>query len=204
MSNPRFPDPFGKRELLEPGATASGGGLSLEQRVAALEQGAASKTRPILYYARMYLSGGATHTSGGGNHQTCNAGSGTATWVSDWDVRPAGVSAQVDTTNDAGKIYIRKTGIYSVQSRVQWGTMAATCWPSVSLFKNGSLLTSTHIDSGTGGATYGPIINAVDHVSLADGDYLELGGWQNSGGNVAYTTGGAQCRFSVFYIGPSV
>lgn len=46
MSNPRFPDPFGRRELLEPGATASGGGLSLEQRVAALEMGASARPGP--------------------------------------------------------------------------------------------------------------------------------------------------------------
>ena len=68
MSNPRFPDPFGRRELLEPGATASGGGLSLEQRVAALEQGAAGKSRPILHYAAMYMTNSGTpqHTSNGG------------------------------------------------------------------------------------------------------------------------------------------
>lgn len=43
MTIPRFPDPLNLRAPLEPGAVASAGGLSLEQRVAALEQGAASR-----------------------------------------------------------------------------------------------------------------------------------------------------------------
>lgn len=43
MSSPIFPDPLNLRQPLEPGAVASAGGLSIEQRIAALEQGAASR-----------------------------------------------------------------------------------------------------------------------------------------------------------------
>jgi hypothetical protein len=46
MSQPQFPDPLGRRELLSPGATAHKAGLSLEDRVKALEQGALGRPGP--------------------------------------------------------------------------------------------------------------------------------------------------------------
>jgi hypothetical protein len=46
MSRPQFPDPLGRRELNVPGATAHKAGLTLEDRVKALEQGAAGRPGP--------------------------------------------------------------------------------------------------------------------------------------------------------------
>lgn len=46
MSVPSFPDPLNQRELLNPGATANKAGLTLEERVKALEQGALSIPGP--------------------------------------------------------------------------------------------------------------------------------------------------------------
>lgn len=43
MSAPQFPDPAGRREVLEPGATAHKAGASEGNRLKALEQGAASR-----------------------------------------------------------------------------------------------------------------------------------------------------------------
>lgn len=46
MSVPSFPDPLNQRELVNPGATANKAGLTLEERVKALEQGALSIPGP--------------------------------------------------------------------------------------------------------------------------------------------------------------
>lgn len=46
MSTPQFPDPLGRRELNRPGATAHKAGLALEERVKALELGAAGRPGP--------------------------------------------------------------------------------------------------------------------------------------------------------------
>jgi hypothetical protein len=46
MSMPQFPDPLNRRELVNPGATAHKAGLSLEDRVKALEQGALGRPGP--------------------------------------------------------------------------------------------------------------------------------------------------------------
>ncbi len=46
MTNPQFPDHFGMREVVRPGATASKAGPDMLQRVAALEQGALGRPGP--------------------------------------------------------------------------------------------------------------------------------------------------------------
>lgn len=46
MSQPQFPDPLGRRELNRPGATSHKAGLALEERVKALEAGAAGRPGP--------------------------------------------------------------------------------------------------------------------------------------------------------------
>lgn len=202
MSNPRFPDPFGRRELLEPGATASGGGLSLEQRVAALEQGAASKTRPILYYASMYVanSGAPTHTSSGG-WQKVGSGGGTVTWTSEFDVRPAGVSAQVDTATNK-RIDIRQSGIYLVSAMVMFSSISDAKTSGVAIRVNGSEYAQGFYGNGKADL-------AAPHVtiplSLTSGQYVELFAYQEDSASEAYLVSGTfRNRLSVMYIGPSV
>jgi len=63
MSNPQFPDPFGVREPLRPGAAASKSGLDVEGRVAALEQ-ALGSYRTNTPTCRVTNSGTQATTSG--------------------------------------------------------------------------------------------------------------------------------------------
>lgn len=200
MSNPRFPDPFGRRELLEPGATASGGGLSLEQRVAALEQGAASKTRPILYYAAMYLSTATTHTSSG-NWQSVGSVSGAFTTL--WDVRPAGVSAQVDLANY--RIYARKTGLYLVTGKITWASIGTDKRVITGIRVNNSSLADYKDEQTASTSDFAAGITSV--VYLADGNYIRLDGWQNDSASEAIPVSAGVdywTRLSMTYIGPSV
>lgn len=89
MTNPQFPDHFGMREVVRPGATASKAGPDMLQRVAALEQGALGRPGPEIANGSVITSdtsqtggvdwkpGLAVSNSGSGAHTTAN----TSTWV---------------------------------------------------------------------------------------------------------------------------
>jgi hypothetical protein len=149
------------------------------------------------YYAGMYLSGGAPRHSAMTAHQTINAGYGSATWAANFDVRPAGVSAQVDTTTDAGGFRVRKTGIYLITWRIQFSALAVAQWPGCSLFIDGAFGYSNHIPGP--GPYNAPIVTETEFVPLTNGNFVELGAWQNDSGDEAYTSGWMR----MMYIGPS-
>lgn len=202
MSSPRFPDPLRSREPLAPGATAPLGGLSLEQRIAALEQGAAAKERPILYYAKMYAanSGSPTYTGVGGAFQKVGSGGGTLTWTSEFDIRPSGVSAQVDTSTNK-RLDVRKSGVYLVQATV--------CFASISSGKSYALNVRQNTtnyalyDERTSGATSTAYLHASELLTLANGDYLELWAATNDSSSEAYAPGTKLIYLSMMYVGPS-
>ncbi len=202
MSNPRFPDPFGRRELLEPGATSSGGGLSLEQRVAALEQGAASKTRPILYYANMHLTSATAANHSVNGYQKVGAGSVAGTWGSSFDVRPSGVSAQVDTSTNK-RITIRKSGIYLVCAGIYFGgTAGASTLIATDVYVNGAVRAESVTGASSGG--YGsPTVSKL--IPLNADDYLELYAYRGAAGTSDYAVSLISQNFiEVAYVGPSV
>lgn len=201
MSNPRFPDPLRIREPLAPGATAPLGGLTLEQRVAALEQGAAAKERPILYYAKMYAanSGSPTHTNNGGA-QKVGSGGGTLTWTSDFDIRPSGVAAQVDTSTNK-RLDVRKTGVYLVQGAVYFTSLTDGKTAAVNIYVNGTgNLIFEHKIIGATSDTY---VSASRLYKLNSGDYLELYAYQNDSVSEAYFPGTKLIYLSMLYVGPA-
>lgn len=204
MSNPRFPDPLRIREPLAPGATAPLGGLTLEQRVAALEQGAAAKERPILYYAGLYLdiAGAPTHNSSGAWQNVADGG-GTDAWTAICDIRPSGVSAHLDTDANDGTITIRKTGVYSISYSTGFAYQADQAVIGAGIQINSGdptkLAAATRI-SGAG------ICRIYRHQfeTLTSGDVLSLSAFQASGGASAYTSGATRDNYmAIAYIGPS-
>jgi hypothetical protein len=225
MSQPQFPDPMGRRELVNPGATAHKAGLSLEDRVKALEQGAAGRPGPGVvdgsllvadaastgrakwserttpYYAAMYLanSGSPTHTTSG-TEQKVGSGGGTATWTASHDIRPTGVSAQVDTATNK-RIDIRKTGVYLVTASVGFSAISDAKAVSVAVYTNGTRIA---LAAGAVGALVTPVVPLVFPGSFTSGDYLELYANQNDSASETYFTGLATaCMLSIQYVGPA-
>ncbi|MCA1842353.1 MAG: hypothetical protein LC792_04030 [Actinobacteria bacterium] len=102
------------------------------------------------------------------------------------------------------RLTIPRTGTYMVGGAVSWPSVAGTSHRAVFLAKNGSV------------ATVRPVAHEVDitnancilPVSTFDlytaGDYLELYGWQNSGGNLAVKaqSGIYATNFWIRYMGP--
>lgn len=204
MSSPRFPDPLRIREPLAPGATAPLGGLTLEQRVAALEQGAAAKERPILYYAGLYLdnAGAPTHNSSGAWQNVADGG-GTDAWTAICDIRPSGVSAHLDTDANDGTITVRKSGIYSISYSVGFLSVAdqVTIGAGVQINSGDpTKLAAVVRTSGSGVAR----IYRHQFETLTSGDVLSFSAFQNSGGNLSYSSGSTRDNYMAFaYIGPS-
>lgn len=199
MSKPFFPDPLGLREALTPGATAHKLSGSLEQRVAALEQGAANRNRPILFYASMYVanSGAPTNTSDGG-WQKVGSGGGTATFVAECDVRPHDAAAQVDVA--AKVLTIRQSGMYLVMAKVTFAALTNTSDSRCGVYVNGALIEQEGLTSNdTGGVVARGMASLME---LNDGDDLELYGWQDDTASEAYDVSSRQNnRLSVVLVG---
>jgi hypothetical protein len=215
MSKPVFPDPIGRRELLNPGAVAHKAGLSLEERVKALEQAALSRPGPGItegsvpvtdfagvgnvqwletgatYAAGIYLanSGSPTHTSSA-NWQKVGSGGGSATWTAWADLRPSGVSSQVDTAN--GILTIRRSGIYVVIGAASFSSISDAKIVAAGMYLNGSRRLSPTI---TTGVTSPPRIYFSGMFNFAQGDDIELYAYQNDSASEAYDTVGLDFNF---------
>lgn len=225
QGGPQFPDVLGLREAVRPGATTHKAGLSVEQRLQALEQGAMGVPGPGVvdgsipaalasahgnvtwterttpYYAAMYAanSGAPTHTSSGG-WQKVGSGGGTLTWTSAFDIRPSGVSAQVDTATNK-RIDIRKTGVYRIAWSVAFTSItdAKVCYSAV--YRDGSQLVASSSLNGVAGP---PILHGQYMVSLTSGSYLELYANQNDSASEAYdVSNNSRNYLSIEYIGPA-
>jgi hypothetical protein len=154
------------------------------------------------YSAAMYLnnSGSPTHSLTG-TWQDVDSGGGTDAWTSVCDVRPSGVSAQVDTTSGSADITIRKTGMYLVVGTVRFDSLADGIVYGAAVYVNGS---AGPLDVRSAGAASVPHAKATELMSLTEGDVLSLYAYQGSGGAEAYHTADAYSnRLSAVYCGPS-
>lgn len=154
------------------------------------------------YYAGMYLdtTGAPTHTSSG-NWQKVGDGGGTETWVSLCDVRPTGVSAQVDVATNK-RIDIRRGGIYLVSFGVAFASLADGLVVAANLYVNGA--SRIFSQPGRNGGTGFHSADRTSLVSLASGDYLELYAFQNDTASEGYYVAGGQVNFiQATYIGPA-
>jgi hypothetical protein len=144
-------------------------------------------------------SGAPTHTSDGGT-QKVGSGGGTLTWVSEFDVRPGGYAAQVDTTTNK-RIDIKYDGLYWVRGSVGWTSLADGTICAVYVYKNGAAC-SEH--TGALGFASGYYLHTEKVVSLAAGNYLELYANQNDTASEAYAVSSSHITYlQAIYLGPS-
>ncbi len=202
MSNPRFPDPFGRRELLEPGATASGGGLSLEQRIAALEQGAAARPGPgvtdgSLLVSDDALTGRCSWVAPSTVRLTRTSNQSIANWTSG---EPPSVTFTAETWDDGALAAIgttddRITFPSAAKYRISGGCeLAANATGARILFvkrynSSNAVQEAVMLDSAAGTtATNFGVTGSVD-MQVSAGDYIKLQILQNSGGALNITAG---------------
>lgn len=156
---------------------------------------------PGAFAASMYAanSGAPTHTNNGG-YQKVGSGGGTLTWTSEFDVRPSGYAAQVDTATNK-RIDIKYSGLY----QISWGGAFTAITDGKimdwSVYKNGAQLFGMGLTNGVA-ATPGVKVSRV--AALSSGDYLELYAYQNDSASEAYYTPSQYSPYlQVFYLGPS-
>lgn len=153
------------------------------------------------YSAAVYLanSGAPTHTSNAGWQKVADGG-GTDTWTSAWDVRPSGVSAQVDTATNK-RIDIRKTGLYLVTASVRFSAISADKTVGVGVYVSG---VQTIIEARTTSVAATPNVRVSEVMSLSSGGYLELYAYQSDSASEAYDVSLTHNnRLSATYIGPA-
>lgn len=191
------------------GSDTINGGTSITlwpgDRVRVMTTAAAAWTATFDYFpwsAAMYVanSGSPTHNSAG-NAQKVGAGGGTVTWTSSFDVRPNGVSAQVDTATNK-RIDIRRTGVYLVEGVITFGAIADAKPYGVSIYQNGAEVGLR--DDRTSGVANIATSRCSALVSLTTGDYLELYAYHNDGATEAYSTTYAHYNgLKTTFVGPA-
>lgn len=83
-----------------------------------------------------------------------------------------------------------KGGKYVVSGTVSYSTNA-TGARAASIYKNGAVVNYHSILPPVAGGVTGTYVPVSYVLSLAAGDYVEIFGWQTSGGNLAVTNGGS-------------
>jgi hypothetical protein len=181
------------------GATSSKAGLDVPRRVAALEQGAGPKLAPSVYCAAMYLanSGAPTHTSSG-NWQKVADGGGTDTWTAEYDYRPTGITAQVDTATNK-RIDIQRSWLYLVTASIRFSAITSGR-VGCQVYVSGA---GGPLDLRDNGAAANITASVSTPISLAAGAYLELYAYQEESASEAYHVSSAYgCRLTATLIGP--
>lgn len=198
MSKPYFrssPEQVPRR-----GATSSKAGLDVPRRVAALEQGAGHRLAPSVYCASMYIanSGTPNHSNPGG-YQKVGGGSSAGTWTSEYDYRPTGVGAQVDTATNK-RIDIRRAGLYIVTASISLASVADAKILNVAVYKGGAAVL---YDQRTTGGSATAIVSVSAPLLLVAGDYLELYAFNGDSVNRNYgITAATMNRLTATLIGP--
>lgn len=151
------------------------------------------------YSAKVYLanSGAPTQNSISAS-QRLGSGGGTATWTTEFDIRPAGVSAQITAS---GGITIRKTGLYFVDGTVTLANVNSGLIAFCSIRKNGTIIKNGWLRPGSAGEV-GENMSAL--VSLTSGEELSLYCYQQESASEAYAVSASYNNaISAKYVGPA-
>jgi hypothetical protein len=129
-----------------------------------------------------------------GNQSIANNTTTTITWDSeDFDTNAFHDNS---TNNSRMTIPVGYAGKYSITGLVSWGS-SATGYRLVEIFKNGA--TAGFMWSGAMSAYYA--VAVIKILNLAEGDYVEIKGYQNSGGNLNAAGTAAESYFQIQYLG---
>lgn len=132
-----------------------------------------------------------------GSAQTLSTATGTAINMDTeiYDIVQSGDTASHDTSTNNTRLYCRTAGKYEVAGQVQFNSNATGVRVAmIRLNAAGSYSGGTALVQNTQGALSGGSTSAAcipTEVELAVGDYIELFGYQTSGGNLALATGQA-------------
>lgn len=173
------------------GATRAWNTLTTRSRFSAVRVGSdpsySAKTLPGV---RAFRNAALSHTS-----------SGTAQVVSlDTESFDTGTSVEQWTIGDPTKIYCRESGRYLVSGSI---ALANTGVGTVggSIRQNGTTTLCYVQQPPNNNVGNNEAMNFQTTVNLASGDYIELLGYQTTGGNLAYGTGSANCYLEMTKIG---
>jgi hypothetical protein len=115
-----------------------------------------------------------------------------------WDAELFDTNTFHDNVTNNSRITIPAgyAGKYAITGLVSWGS-SATGYRIVEIFKNGA--TNGVMWSGAMQGYYA--VAVVKILDLAVSDYIEIKGYQNSGGNLNAAGGAAESYFQVQYLG---
>ncbi len=153
----------------------------------------------IRYMASMWLSGGSPSHTASGATQLVGIDGVVGTFTSEFDVRPAGVAAQVDTTNK--KLLCQKSGVYRVTACVTFSAMT-TGVIAVAPKVNGVIAALVYLSPAA--ALGAPTVQVTRNMILVVGDYLQLGAYQQESASEAYSISANYYNYiQMEYLGPS-
>lgn len=176
QGGPQFPDPFGIRQPLRPGATTHRAGLTLEQRIQALEQGALGRPGAVIANTAIPITNSAAF--GRVNWIAYNptvtvdarSTTGTATTVTEQVIRSDGAIVNYNASPAAQAIvhvrindYLPDTTLFKLQGRVA-GTFQGNTTSSAQKWGAGLW----HVTTISGGAiTAWTNVSALTYTSAA-------------------------------------
>jgi len=129
-----------------------------------------------------------------GNQAITTATTTTITW--DAELFDTNTFHDNSTNNSRITIPAGYAGKYLVTSTISWGS-SATGYRIAEIYKNGA--TANFTWSGAMQGYY--VVGLTTILNLAVSDYLEIKGYQNSGGNLNAAGGAAESYFQVQYLG---
>lgn len=189
MSIPRF-----RQNPLAPPArnSTSFNALSILRRLRAVE--IAAITTAAVPHCDSYVSAAQNHTSTG-NFQVVLL-----------DAETEDTNTMHSTSSNTSRITAPYAGLYIVNAQA-WFAANATGIRALRVQKNagGVAASGTIIDAGTqiiGSTSNVNVMRSSRVVRLAANDYIEMFAFQNSGGNLAYTTGDDSTFLQLAWLGP--
>jgi hypothetical protein len=129
-----------------------------------------------------------------GNQSITTATTTTITW--DAELFDTNTFHDNSTNNSRMTIPAGYAGKYLVTSTISWGS-SATGYRIAEIHKNGSVVNFTW--SGAMQGYY--VVGITSIINCTVGDYLEIKGYQNSGGNLNAAGGAAESYFQIQYLG---
>jgi hypothetical protein len=129
-----------------------------------------------------------------GNQAISNNTTTTITW--DSEVFDTNGFHDNSVNNERMTIPVGYAGKYSITGLVSWGS-DLDGYRIVEIFKNGA--TNGFMWSGAQAGYYA--VAVIKILALAEGDYVEIKGFHNSGGNLNAAGGAAESYFQIQFLG---
>lgn len=121
----------------------------------------------------------------------------TATAIA-FDVEFYDTDSMHDNVTNNSRLTINTSGVYLVKGMVGFASNT-TGYREVEIRKNGSGVARSRLQ--TQPTAIGTTVLIAADIALTAGDYIQLFGWQNSGGNLLTVSGATWTRFEARWVG---